>query len=147
MEPADGEPGPDVVTIPVIKPKLKEQTSVTSSGKKVTRSKTKPLSFWTSADVNKWLKKHGGHCHDLYGELFLQQEVTGRTLIRLNEIKLEKIGINNPQHRQELMHYILKLRLRHESTDLKNLDQKGTGFELPVPDTKKQSMKEKKDKR
>ncbi|XP_045159617.2 protein aveugle-like [Mercenaria mercenaria] len=138
---------PDVAALPVSRPKLKEQTSVSSTGKKVTRSKTKPLYFWTSADVNKWLKKHGGHCHDLYGELFLNQEVTGRTLIRLTEIKLEKIGIVNSQHRQELMHYVLKLRLKHEATDLKNLDQKGSGFELPVPDTKKQSIKEKKEKR
>lgn len=137
----------DLSVSPVLKPKLKEQTSVVSSGKKVAKSKTKPLYFWTSADVNKWLKKHGGHCHELYGELFLQQEVTGRTLIRLTEFKLEKIGITNPQHRQELMHYVLKLRLRHESTDLKNLDQRGSGFELPVPDTKKLSVKEKKDKR
>ncbi|KAL4235585.1 SAM domain (Sterile alpha motif) [Mactra antiquata] len=131
-----------------VRPKLKEQSSVSSSGKKVTRSKTKPLFFWTSADVNKWLKKHGGHCHDLYGEKFLEQEVTGRTLMRLTEIKLENIGITNSQHRQELMHYILKLRLKHEGTDLKGLDQKGSGFELPVPDTnKKHSVKEKKDKR
>jgi len=27
--------------------------------------------------------------------------------------------------RQELMHYVLKLRLKHEATDLKNLDQRG----------------------
>jgi len=27
--------------------------------------------------------------------------------------------------RQELMHYVLKLRLKHEATDLKGLDQRG----------------------
>ena len=27
--------------------------------------------------MNKWLKKHGGHCHDLYGDLLLEEEVTG----------------------------------------------------------------------
>ncbi|WAR22867.1 SAM12-like protein [Mya arenaria] len=122
-------------------------TKPASTGKKVTRSKTKPLYFWTSADVNKWLKKHGGHCHELYGQLFLEQEVTGRSLIRLTEYKLEKIGILNLQHRQELMHYVLKLRLKHEGTDLKNLDQRGSGFELPVPDIKRQSVKKKDDKR
>jgi len=58
-------------------PKLKEQVSISSTGKKVTRSKTKPLFFWTSADVNKWLKKHGGHCHELYGQIFTEHEVTG----------------------------------------------------------------------
>jgi len=52
----------------------------------VTRSKTKPLYFWTSADVNKWLKKHGGHCHDLYGELFTQQEVTGEFKLMYKQV-------------------------------------------------------------
>ncbi|KAH3782646.1 protein aveugle-like [Dreissena polymorpha] len=149
VEKEDNTSGQDVPLVAVNKPKLKEQTSTTSttSSKKVTRSKTKPLYFWTSADVNKWLKKHGGHSYDLYGDLFLQQDVTGRTLIRLTEYKLEKIGITNTQHRHELMHYVLKLRLKHENNDLKNLDQRGSGFELPVPDTKRQSVKKKEEKR
>ncbi|KAL3870115.1 hypothetical protein ACJMK2_042727 [Sinanodonta woodiana] len=124
------------------KPKLKETPSTGS--KKPTRNKTKPLHFWTSADVNKWLKKHGGHCHDLYGDLLLEQEVTGRTLIRCNDFKLERMGISNSNHRNELMQHILRLRLKHETVELKNLDQKGSGFELPLPDTKHQSIKEKK---
>ncbi|KAK3579146.1 hypothetical protein CHS0354_022168 [Potamilus streckersoni] len=124
------------------KPKLKETPS--TGGKKPTRNKTKPLHFWASTDVNKWLKKHGGHCHDLYGNLLLEQEVTGRTLIRINEFKLERMGISNSNHRNELMQHILRLRLKHETVELKNLDQKGSGFELPLPDTKHQSIKEKK---
>lgn len=85
---------------------------------------------------------------------------TGRTLIRMNEIKLEKMGIANPNHRlvflifpfymllvffkdnsffwgtslfmglwyfrRELMQHILRQRLKHEMTDLKNMDQEGT---------------------
>lgn len=106
--------------------------SISSVGKKTAKNKSKPLYFWSAADVNKWLKKHGGHYHQLYGELFMQQEITGRTLIRLNDIKLEKIGITSPDHRADLMRHILKLRLKHESHDLKTLDQKGTGFELKI---------------
>ena len=62
----------------VFQPKLKDTSTGSTAGKKPVRSKTKPLYFWTSADVNKWLKKHGGHCHELYGELLLEEEVTGK---------------------------------------------------------------------
>ncbi|XP_064607006.1 protein aveugle-like [Liolophura sinensis] len=104
--------------------------------KKTPKSKSKPLYFWNSADVNKWLKKHGGQCFDLYGELFLEHDVTGRTLIRLNEIKLEKMGVTNPVHNAELMKQILQQRLRHEAVETRTLDQKRSGFELKLPDTK-----------
>ncbi|XP_041359948.1 sterile alpha motif domain-containing protein 12-like [Gigantopelta aegis] len=104
--------------------------------RKGTKGKPKPLFFWTSADVNKWLRKHGGHCFDLYGDMLLENDVTGRTLIRMNEIKLEKLGIMNQEHRRDLLHQILLLRLKYEISDLKDLDQKGTGFELKLPETR-----------
>ncbi|XP_062607141.1 protein aveugle-like [Saccostrea cucullata] len=113
--------------------------TVQPHGKKPNKSKPKPLYFWDCADVNKWMKKWCGTLHEKYGELFLQQEITGRTLIRMNEIKLEKIGIVNPDHRRELMQQILRQRLKHEMSDLKNMDQEGTGF----AQSRYQSIKEK----
>lgn len=89
--------------------------------------------------MNKWMKKWCGALHEKYGELLLEQEVTGRTLIRMNEIKLEKMGISNPNHRRELMQHILRQRLKHEMTDLKNMDQEGSGF----AQSRYQSIKEK----
>lgn len=85
------------------------------------------------------MKKWCGALHEKYGELLLDQEVTGRTLIRMNEIKLEKMGISNPNHRRELMQHILRQRLKHEMTDLKNMDQEGSGF----AQSRYQSIKEK----
>ncbi|XP_076441533.1 sterile alpha motif domain-containing protein 12-like [Babylonia areolata] len=117
--------------------------SVSSSGstsgtdgapRKVLKGKPKPLYFWTSADVNKWWRKHGGRCYEQYGDLLTKHDVGGRTLIRMNEIKLEKIGITNVEDRHELMQHILRLRLKHEMADLKNLDQRGVGFDLKLPD-------------
>ncbi|KAK7101254.1 uncharacterized protein [Littorina saxatilis] len=102
--------------------------------RKVLKGKPKPLYFWTSADVNKWWRKHGGLCYQLYGDLLTEHDVGGRTLIRMNDIKLEKIGITNVEHRYELMQHILRLRLKHEMADLKNLDQRGVGFDLKLPD-------------
>ena len=43
------------------------------------KGKTKPLHFWTSADVNKWLRKHGGLYFELYGDLLSKHEVTGKS--------------------------------------------------------------------
>ncbi|KAK6196339.1 hypothetical protein SNE40_001581 [Patella caerulea] len=124
-----------------VKSKSNKESISSINGKKNLKGKPKPLYFWTCADVNKWLRKHGGVCYELYGELLTQNDVTGRTLIRINEIKLEKIGINEVSHRREMMQHILRLRLKHEVTDLKNLGQKGSGFELKLPDTKIQPSK------
>ncbi|XP_071165998.1 protein aveugle-like [Mytilus edulis] len=118
---------------PKMHSKIKETSG--TSGKKTNKTKTKPLYFWNSFDVNKWLKKYGGKYFELYGDLLLSQEITGRTLIRMNDIKLERLGITSADHRREIIQHILRLRLKHEAIDLKNLEQKGTGFELRLPNT------------
>ncbi|RUS68965.1 hypothetical protein EGW08_023274 [Elysia chlorotica] len=104
------------------------------------KGKTKPLHFWTSADVNKWLRKHGGLYFELYGDLLSKHEVTGRTLIRINDIKLERMGILDTTHRHDLMQFILRLRLKHEMSDLRNHYQRGSGFELKLPEARQSSM-------
>ncbi|CAG5133499.1 unnamed protein product [Candidula unifasciata] len=104
------------------------------------KGKPKPLYFWNSADVNKWLRKHGGLYYELYGDLLSKHDVTGRTLIRVNDIKLEKIGILDASHRHDLMQFILRLRLKHEASDLRGLNQRGSGFELKLPETRQSSM-------
>jgi hypothetical protein len=104
------------------------------------KGKPKPLYFWDSADVNKWLRKHGGLYYELYGDLLSKHDVTGRTLIRINDIKLEKMGVLDASHRHDLMQFILRLRLKHEMSDLRSLNQRGSGFELKLPDTRQSSM-------
>ncbi|XP_046374747.1 protein aveugle-like isoform X2 [Haliotis rufescens] len=140
IKPPERSPGGSM-EVPDSANKMKLKESNGTGGKKVVKGKAKPLYFWSSADVNKWLRKHGGQCFDLYGELFSEHDVTGRTLIRMNEIKLEKIGITSNDHRKDLMQHILRLRLKHELTDLKNLDQKGSGFELKLPEPRLQPEK------
>ncbi|XP_059178431.1 sterile alpha motif domain-containing protein 10-like [Physella acuta] len=104
------------------------------------KGKPKPLYFWNGADVNKWLRKHGGHYYELYGDIWSRHEVTGRTLIRMNEIKLEKMGILDATHKHDLMQFILRLRLKHEMSDIRGLNQRGSGFELKLPETRQSSM-------
>ncbi|CAE1257236.1 unnamed protein product [Acanthosepion pharaonis] len=102
---------------------IEEKPKDTSNVKK---NKRKPLYLWSTADVNKWLRKHCSCYCDMYENMFLDHEVTGRTLIRMNEIKLEKMGIKDSNHRRELMQQILQQRLKHERTELKNADMRGT---------------------
>ena len=47
------------------------------AARKVLKGKPKPLYFWTSADVNKWWRKHGGLCYQLYGDLLTEHDVGG----------------------------------------------------------------------
>ena len=39
--------------------------------------KKKVIYFWNCADVNKWLKKHCGQFHKLYGSTFMRHEISG----------------------------------------------------------------------
>ena len=63
-------------------------------------------------DVQKWLRRHCGDYYHLYAESFLEQEVTGRCLVRMNENSLMRLGIIHPEHRQFIWREIAKLRLR-----------------------------------
>jgi len=102
------------------------------------KGKPKPLYFWSTSDVNKWLRKHGGVYYELYGDLLSEHQITGRTLIRMTDIKLEKIGILDTSHRHDLMQFFLRLRLKHEMNDIRNLNSRGSGFELKLTESRGQ---------
>merc|ERR1712226_1068545 len=79
--------------------------------------------FWSGEDVIKWLRKHCGQYHEIYASNFRENDITGRSLVRLTDNKLERMGITNIDHREDLMRQILKLKLRTEAQELKSLDQ------------------------
>lgn len=72
----------------------------------------------------KWLKRHAEDYYGLYGHLFLEHEITGRSLIRMNENTLERMGILDPSHRDDLYRAILKLKLKSDILELKDLEKK-----------------------
>merc|ERR1719389_1400528 len=72
----------------------------------------KSMQQWSVVDVQKWLRRHCGDYYHLYAESFLEQEVTGRCLVRMNENSLMRLGIIHPEHRQYIWREIAKLRLR-----------------------------------
>ncbi|KAI0224238.1 Protein aveugle [Lamellibrachia satsuma] len=100
-----------------------------SSQKGRPRSQSKLLYFGTPDDVNRWLRKYCGQFYQLYGGLFKQHDINGRALARLNDITLQRMGVTNRAHREELMRHILRLKLETDLKELKALDQKSLGLE------------------
>lgn len=85
--------------------------------------KPKHLSQWSNADVIKWLKRHCEHFYEQYGEIFLEHEITGRSLCRITDSMLERMGIELQDHRDELRRIIMKLKLKSDMVKLKDLER------------------------
>lgn len=81
----------------------------------------KPVNLWTVADVQKWYRRH---CSDYqqYIELFLQHEITGRGLLRLNDNSLQRMGINNNRDREAIWREIVKQRLKTDIIEIRDLE-------------------------
>lgn len=83
----------------------------------------KHLSQWTNADIIKWLKRHCEHFYEKYGNLFREHEITGRSLCRVTDNMLERMGIEPQDHRDELRRIIIKLKLKSDMVKLKDLER------------------------
>ncbi|XP_067952026.1 protein aveugle-like [Watersipora subatra] len=91
----------------------------TSSSSSRRVSKQKPLCLWTADDVLHWLKKHMGEGYFLaYGDMFREHSITGKTLQRLNDSGLVRMGMINRQHRNELLTKITILKLKSEIVEM-----------------------------
>lgn len=77
---------------------------------------------WSNGEVMKWLKRHCEEYYELYGNTFLENEITGRSLIRLNDESLKRMGIDNAGHRDEICRLILKLKLKSDIIEIKDLE-------------------------
>lgn len=84
----------------------------------------KSVQQWSVVDVQKWLRRHCGDYYHLYCESFLEQEVTGRCLVRMNENSLMRLGIIHPEHRQFIWREIAKLRLRSSILYLRDQERR-----------------------
>lgn len=83
----------------------------------------KHLSQWSNADVIKWLKRHCEHFYEEYGHLFLEHEITGRSMCRITDDMLRRLGIEAQDHRDELRRIIMKLKLKSDMVKLKDLER------------------------
>nr|BAN21046.1 conserved hypothetical protein [Riptortus pedestris] len=105
-----------------------EESVYPSSKPKSRAARPKPIYLWTMQDVQTWLKRHCTDYYPLYADKFLEHEITGRTLVRISEGTLLRLGIDNPQHRQEVWREITKLRLKSDILEIKDLERKDSGL-------------------
>ncbi|KAG9509548.1 Protein aveugle, partial [Fragariocoptes setiger] len=90
----------------------------------------KHLTQWTNADVMKWLKRHCEEYYIRYSHMFLQHEITGRTLCRITEVMLQRIGIQHSEHREELCRTIVKLKLKSDIVEMRDLERRNAEIDL-----------------
>lgn len=84
----------------------------------------KHLAEWSNNDVMKWSERHYDQ-HGLYGKLFAEHSITGRSLCRITNNILVRIGIPNQNDRDELRRVIIKLKLKSDMVKLKDLERSG----------------------
>lgn len=58
----------------------------------------------------------------------LQHDITGRALIRINDNTLLRMGITNKEHRDAIWREILKLRLKTDIMEIRDLERRHNYF-------------------
>ncbi|XP_056631190.1 protein aveugle [Diorhabda carinulata] len=103
-----------------------EEVSNTTSNTKVKATNTKPKSVysWNVVDVQKWLRRHCSDYYHLYVDNFNQHEITGRSLLRINDNSLLRLGITNDVHREAIWKQILKLRLKTDIVEIRDIQRR-----------------------
>lgn len=94
--------------------------SSTGNGRQV-----KPVYIWTKMEVQKWLRRHAPKAAEKYAHKLDEHQITGRTLIALNDAKLTRMGIAEQELRDEMVTEILKLRLKIHMQCFKGLERAG----------------------
>ncbi|RZC32965.1 transport Sec31A [Asbolus verrucosus] len=109
--------GPDFAQIASFMPGLKV---------KAANNRPKSVYSWTVTDVQKWLRRHCSDYYALYVDKFVQNDITGRTLIRINDNSLLRLGIADVDHREAIWREILKLRLKTDIMEIRDLQRRNT---------------------
>lgn len=56
--------------------------------------------------------------------MFFKHDVTGRVLLRINENILLRLGIDNEQHRMDIWREIMKLHLKTDMLEIKDIERR-----------------------
>ncbi|KAK4291345.1 hypothetical protein Pmani_035822 [Petrolisthes manimaculis] len=85
-------------------------------------TRPKPCYLWTTADVLKWFKRHCSEYFQQYSQLLIMHDITGRALVRISEGTLLRMGITHPDHVEAIWREILKLRLKADIQEMKEIE-------------------------
>jgi len=100
-------------------PVSKTPTVTTPKG---TTTRPRPPALWSVHDVVQWFERHCGDLGIQYSELFLQNNISGRTLLQMNSAGLERMGISNTTHLHEIWREIIKLKLKSDILELRDIE-------------------------
>ncbi|XP_022916775.1 protein aveugle [Onthophagus taurus] len=108
-----------------------EDTSNTSNKSKVRTNRPISIYAWSAADVRKWFARH---CADYqkYLGMFAQHEITGRSLLRITENTLLRIGIIDSDDRNAIWREILKLKLKTDIVEIKDMESRNLNYDYSV---------------
>uniref|UniRef100_A0A8D8PTN9 Protein aveugle n=1 Tax=Cacopsylla melanoneura TaxID=428564 RepID=A0A8D8PTN9_9HEMI len=101
-----------------------EEVVYSSNKPKIRTQRPYLVYLWSVADVQKWLRRHCSDYYAKYSDVFQQHEISGRALVRFNENTLHRLGITDTEHRQYLLKEILKLRLKTDILEIRDLERK-----------------------
>ena len=87
---------------------------------KITRPK--PYYQWSTAEVQKWLKRHCNEYFQKYSQLFIIHDISGKALAHMSEETLIRMGINSQPHREAVWREILKLKLKADIQEMKEIE-------------------------
>jgi len=85
-------------------------------------TRPRPPALWTVQECELWLRRHCGDIGVLYSELLNENNVNGMALLRINSAALERMGISNSAHREEIWREIIKLKLKSDVLELRDLE-------------------------
>nr|XP_053655530.1 protein aveugle-like [Cherax quadricarinatus] len=85
-------------------------------------TRPKPCYLWTTADVQKWFKRHCSEYFQLYSHLLIMNDITGKALVRMSEGTLIRMGIKHPEHVEAIWREILKQRLKADIQEMKEIE-------------------------
>ncbi|CAG9811625.1 unnamed protein product [Chironomus riparius] len=103
--------------------------------KKTKTARPKAVYLWTTADVVKWYRRHCSEYGNEYAELFVKHDITGRSLLRLNDNSLKRMGLTNDVDREAILKEILKQRLKTDIMEIRDLEHMNSVYENCLNDT------------
>ncbi|XP_017777557.1 PREDICTED: protein aveugle [Nicrophorus vespilloides] len=102
---------------------VEETCNTTNKPKVKTTHKPKYVYLWTVLDVQRWFRRRCELYYPSYHQQFLNHEITGRALLRFNNDHLLRLGITNKEHREAIWEEILKLKLKNDIMDIRDLQR------------------------
>ncbi|CAJ0944508.1 unnamed protein product, partial [Mesorhabditis belari] len=81
----------------------------------------RPMCFWTSSDVDEWLRRRRPKLALKYALHLIRHNITGRVLVEMTDVDLQEIGINSFDERQDLLLEILREKLAGDFDEMDKL--------------------------